>query len=477
MVMGTMRREAEVVIVGGGPGGYVAAIRAADLGREVVLVEERERLGGVCLIEGCIPSKALIHVVEIIHEAKTAAGFGVRFQDPEVDLGKVRSHVQSVVDGLTGGLGGLLARRGVEVIQGRAHLDRKGAVFVEGDHSMVLDYRDLILATGSRPNPLPAGLDLPLWTAADALAIREVPRRLVVVGGGFVGLELALVYAGLGAEVTLVEFYPRLLPGADDDLVDIMYRSVRKRLGGILVGSKVTDISASGSDGYVVTVSHDGESRTIEADQVLVSVGRTPNSADIGLEKLGIQTDDRGHVPTDEQCRTDAPHVYAIGDLAPGPMLAHKASREGKVAAEAIAGHKSAFDNRAIPAAVFTDPELAWTGLTEKEARAAGIEHAVGRFPLKALGRARAMGRKDGLAKIIYDPKSNLVLGLGLVGPQASELIAEGTLALEMGATLEDLMVTIHPHPTLSEVIMEAAEVAAGAPTHVDPAKPSVSKE
>jgi dihydrolipoamide dehydrogenase len=470
MVMGSLREEAEVAIVGGGPGGYVAAIRAADLGKEVVLVEERDRLGGVCLLEGCIPSKALINAVEIIQSAREAEKMGLTFKDLAVDPNGLRDWTKRVVDGLSKGVDVLLKKRGVEVVKGRARLVNNKSLQLEGGDVSGIDFRDCILATGSRAVELPAAVDLPVWTSKEALELREIPERLLVIGGGYIGLEMGSLYAGLGSKVTVVEFMPSLLTGPDPDLTQVVVKSCEKRFESIYVESKVVGIEKT-SDGFVVEVDHKGESVKHECDRVLVSVGRRPNSDGLGLENTEIKLDDRGFVQIDEECRTAEEHIYAIGDITPGPMLAHKASREAKVAAEVIAQHHSAFDNRAIPAVVFTDPEIAWAGITEKEAGDRGMNVKVGRFPLRALGRARTMGRTEGFAKVISDAGSGLVLGVGLVGPHASDVISEGTLALEMGATLEDLLVTIHPHPTISEAIMEAAEVASGSPVHILPPK------
>ncbi len=467
MVMGSLHQETEVAIIGAGPGGYVAALRAADLGKEVVLIEERERPGGVCLLEGCIPSKTLIHAVELVEEAKSAGRMGLSFGEPRVDLDGLRGWTDAVIEALSGGVRTLLKKRGIELLQGRARFTGSHSLEIESGGGV--DFRHCIIATGSSIHTLPAAYEKPVWSSAEALRLPSVPESLLVVGGGYIGLEMGLVYAGLGSRVTMVEFSPRLLMGADTDLVDIMVQSARKRLEDVLVESKVTGIERT-SAGFAVRVEHAGEARTLEVSQVLVAIGRQPNTANLGLEHTAIRPNERGVIPVDEALRTAEPHIHAIGDVSPGPMLAHKASREGKVAAEVIAGHKSAFDNRAVPAVVFTDPEIAWTGLTEREAQEQGRRVNVGRFPLRALGRARALGRTEGLTKVLSDPDSGLVLGVGLVGPQASELIAEATLAVEMGATLEDLMVTIHPHPTLSESIMEAAEVAAGAPIHIPPA-------
>ncbi len=470
MVMGSLRQEAEVVVIGAGPGGYVAALRAADLGKEVMLIEERDRLGGVCLTEGCIPSKTLIHVVGLAAAARDASKAGLTFDNLTIDPKGLREWTESVVEGLTKGIGGLLKRRGVEVIHGRARFDGPKTLAIEGSDVSGVDFRNCIIATGSRINELPPGYDFPMWTSAEALKVPEIPERLLVVGGGYIGMELGQVYAGLGSRVTTVELFPRLLAGADDDLVDVVVKNCERQFEAIQLDSKVVGVEKTAS-GFAVTIDHKGDKHTEEFNQVLVAIGRRPNTDKLGLDTAGIVPNDRGLIEVSAEGRTNVPHIYAIGDVTPGPALAHKASREAKVVAEVIAGQPSAFDNSAIPAVVFTDPELAWAGLTEREAKEKGINVGVGRFPLKALGRARTMGRTDGLAKIIFDPDSKLVLGVGMVGSHASELIAEGTLALEMGATLEDLMVTIHPHPTLSEAILEAAEVAAGSAVHVPPTK------
>jgi dihydrolipoamide dehydrogenase len=470
MVMGSLKQEAEVAVIGGGPGGYVAAIRAADLGKEVLLIEERDRLGGVCLLEGCIPSKALINAVELVNSAREAKKMGITFKDIAIDLQGLQGWKNRVVDGLSKGVDMLLKKRGVEVVRGRARFTGPKSLAVEGGEVSGVDFRHCIIATGSRVAELPAAEGVPVWTSTEALELREIPETLLVIGGGYIGLEMGLVYAGLGSKVTVVEFMPSLLTGPDPDLTQVVVKSCEKRFESIQVDSKVTGIEKT-SSGFAVTVESMGETSKQEYGAVLVAVGRKPNSENLGLDSTKVVVNERGFIETDEECRTADQNIYAIGDVTTGPMLAHKASREAKVAAEVIAQHQSAFDNRAIPAVVFTDPEIAWSGLTEQEAQAQGLNFKVGRFPLRALGRARTLGRTDGLAKIISDAESGLILGVGLVGPQASELIAEGTLALEMGATLEDLMVTIHPHPTLSEAVMEAAEVAAGAGVHVLPPK------
>jgi dihydrolipoamide dehydrogenase len=468
--MGSLKQETEVAVIGGGPGGYVAAIRAADLGKEVTLIEERERLGGVCLIEGCIPSKALINAVELAESARHAGKLGLTFQDMKFDVDVLRQWTDSVVSDLTKGISGLFKRRGIEVIRGRARFEDRKTLAIEGSEVSGLEFKHCVIATGSRINEIPAQYDLPVWSSAEALKLPEIPGRLLVVGGGYIGLEMGLVYAGLGSKVTVAEFFPRLLLGADPDLVNVVVKNCERRFESIMTESKVVGMEKT-SAGYAVEVEQGGKKDKHEFDQVLVAVGRRPNTDDIGLEKTKVKVNDQGSIEVDERCRTDEPGIYAIGDVAPGPMLAHKASREGKVAAEVIAKHPAAFDNRAIPAVVFTDPEISWVGITEQEAEEQGVKVEVGRFPLKALGRARAIGQVEGFVKILVDPDSTRVVGMGMVGPHASELIAEGALAIEMGATLEDVMVTIHPHPTLSEAIAEAAEVAAGCPVHIDTGK------
>ena len=466
MVMGSPAQETQVVVVGGGPGGYVAAIRAADLGKEVLLVEERESLGGVCLLEGCIPSKTLIHTVEVLHAAEEARKMGLAFSDLKIEVEDLRSWTRSVVADLSKGVAGLLKKRGVEVVRGRARFESRHTLAVEGGDVPRITFKQCILATGSRPAGLPGGDGLGLWSARDALSVPDIPPRLLVVGGGYIGLELGLVYAGLGSRVTVAELLPNLLTGCDPDLVQVVQRAARKRVDDILLEAKVGGIERT-SAGYAVRIEHRGETKTHEFERVLVAVGRRPNTDDLGLEKTAIRPDRQGFVPVDDRLRTAETGIHAIGDITPGPMLAHRASHQGKVAAEIIAGRPAAFDVRSVPAVVFTDPEIAWTGLTETEARAKGVEVNVGKFPLAALGRAKGMGRADGFAKVLADPRTGLILGAAVVGPHASDLIAEAALAIEMGATLEDIVGTIHPHPTLSEVLMEAAEVAAGMPVHI----------
>lgn len=464
MVMGSLRQEAHLVVVGGGPGGYVAALRAADLGLEVVLVDERERPGGTCLLEGCIPSKALIHAVGVAEAARHGQDFGLTVQGLQLDPGRLRAWKDGIVDRLSQGVAGLLRQRGIEVIHGRARFTGPHSLdLVEGDLAGI-DFRQAIVATGSRP-VIPPGIE-GTWTAREALDIPEVPGRLLVIGGGYIGLEIGSIYAGIGSRVTVVEMAETLVPGADEDISRVLHKRLLRTLEAVHLKTRVATV-VPGRDGFEATLEGPGGSRKEHFDQVLVAVGRRPNTDDIGLDRAGVALDARGFVVVDEQRRTSVPHILAIGDITPGPMLAHKASREGKVAAEVLAGRPSAFDHHAIPAAAFTNPEVAWTGLTEQEARREGIEHAVARFPLTALGRAWTTGDTEGFSKVLHDPRTGRVLGQAIVSPMASELIAEGTLALEMGATLEDLVGTIHPHPTFSELTLEAAEAAGGLPIHV----------
>jgi dihydrolipoyl dehydrogenase len=472
MVMGSLREETQVVVIGSGPGGYIAALRLADLGKNVLLVEKRDRPGGTCLLEGCIPSKTLINAVEIKEAALSAEQFGIKLTGMEIDPARLLSWTDDVVQGLSDGIKSLLKRRDVTVIQGHARFTSPTSLAIEGGEVSGIDFEQAIIATGSSLNQLPEGIVKSVWSSADALRLPKIPESLLVVGGGYIGLEMGLVYQGLGSSVSVVEFFPRLLAGADHDLVDVMVKQVSNRLEEIMVESKVLairEVDVAGSTGFDVDIETNGKTISKHYEQVLVAIGRRPNTDNIGLENTKIQTDDKGFIMTNETCCTSEPNIYAIGDATQGPMLAHKASREGKVAAEVIANGDAEMDNRAIPAVVFTDPEIAWSGLTEREAEEQGIKINVGKFPLSALGRARTLGRTDGLVKVIADPDTDLILGVGIVGPMASELIAEGTLAIEMGATLEDIMVTIHPHPTLSEAFAEAAEVAAGAAIHINP--------
>ena len=457
--------DTDVVVIGAGPGGYTAAFHAADLGLQTILVDLHERPGGVCLHVGCIPSKALLHVSSVLQQAAHASSMGVEFGKPRVDIDRVREWKNEIVDKLTGGLGQIAKMRGVQFVQGRAVFENSGQLRVEGKQPATIRFRNAILATGSRPTlfpPFEAESDR-ILDSTSGLEIREVYDRLLIVGGGYIGLEMGTVYAALGSEVTVVELTDGLLPGVDRDLVRPLEKTLRKSFAGIHLETKVTHLEEE-SKGVEVGLEGTVSSSQV-FDAVLVAVGRTPNTDGLKLENTSVRLED-GFVVTDEQCRTTDPAIFAIGDIAGQPMLAHKAFREGKVAAEVAAGKMAAFDNVAIPAVVFTNPEIAWCGLTETEARQEGREIRVAKFPWGASGRALTLGRTDGLTKIVFAAKTQSVLGVGITGPGAGELIAEACLAVEMAAVAEDLVATIHPHPTLSETVMEAAEVLFGHSSH-----------
>ncbi len=460
--------RADLVVLGAGPGGYTAAFRAADLGLEVVLVEKYAALGGVCLNVGCIPSKALLHVARVIDEAADLGEHGVAFGKPRLDLDKLRSWKESVVGRLTGGLAQMAGKRGVRVVRGTARLTGPHELTVAGeDGEATLGFEQAILAAGSRPANLP-GLpadDPRVMDSTAALELAEIPKRLLVVGGGIIGLEMATVYAALGSRLTVVELLDGLIPGCDRDLVRPLERRLEQRYGAAIhVGTRVDSVKAQ-KNGLKVAFAGDDAPGPALFDRVLVAVGRRPNSDRLGLEAAGLEPDERGFLPVDSQQRTRVPHIVAIGDLVPGPMLAHKASHEGKVAAEVAAGEKSGFDARAIPSVAYTDPEVAWVGLTETAAKQNGTAYEVGRFPWAASGRALGMGRGDGLTKILFDPETRRILGAGVVGPSAGDLIAELTLAIEMDCEAADLGLTVHAHPTLSETVAFAAEVFEGTVT------------
>jgi len=463
--------ETDVVVIGAGPGGYAAAFHAADLGLKVTLIDDRKDPGGVCLNVGCIPSKALLHAAQLIEEAKDAGSFGLQFDSPRIDLDRLRKWKSKIVSRLTGGLGQLASRRGVVYLQGRAKFtDRESLEFLAaemGESPVSVRFRHAIIATGSSPSSVP-GIDVDhdrIIDSTGALKLDDIPGSLLVIGGGYIGLELGTVYAALGSSVTVVEMLDGLLPGADRDLVRPLARQIKARFEAVLLKTRVASLETTQKG---VSVTFEGKSsKTREFDKVLVSVGRKPNSSDLGLETSGIRANRQGFVEIDRQCRTGVSNIFAVGDVAGQPMLAHKAMREGKVAAEVISGKKSEFDNLAVPAVVFTHPEIAWAGLTETEAQEKGIDVRIARFPWAASGRALTLNQSDGLTKLILEPDSGRVLGVGIVGPNAGELIAEGTLAIEMAAVAEDLALTIHTHPTLSETIGEAAEVFLGQATHI----------
>jgi dihydrolipoamide dehydrogenase len=468
-----MPSSTHVAVIGAGPGGYAAAFYAADRGMQVTLIDPSQNPGGVCLYRGCIPSKALLHVAEIINEAKHAEAWGVTFGAPKIDVDRMRAFKEKVVNQLTGGLGQLSKQRKVTYIQGTAAFrDAKTLEIraVGGAGTETLTYQYAIVATGSSPARIPGlSIDSPrVMDSTGALELPDIPKSLLVVGGGYIGLELGTVYAAIGTKVTVVEMMPGLLPGADRDLVNILAKRIEKICEAVLLNTKVVSMKET-SGGIAVTFEGAGlgdgpKERTF--DRVLVSIGRKPNAMP-GLEKTKAKVNHRGFIEVDDSRRTAEPSIFAIGDAVGEPMLAHKASHEGRVAVDAIAGERVVFAPAAIPAVVFTDPELAWCGLTETDAQKQKIDVTVARFPWAASGRALTLDRTDGMTKLILHPKSERVLGVGIVGPGAGELISEGVLAVEMGANARDVSLSIHPHPTLSETVMESAEVFFGHATHV----------
>ena len=468
-----MSSTSHVVVVGGGPGGYAAAFYAADLGMQVTLVDPAENPGGVCLYRGCIPSKALLHVAKLLDEAKHAEAWGVVFGAPTIDLNRLRGFKEKVVNQLTGGLGQLSRQRKISYVRGTAAFRDAQSLEVtgEGGRTTPISFDYAIVATGSRPATVP-GLSIQsprLMDSTGALELPDIPQSLLVVGGGYIGLELGSVYAALGTRVTVVEMTGGLLPGADRDLVNVLAKRIEKMCEAVLLNTKVVSMKEAG-EGIAVTFEGEGlgdRPKEQTFDRVLVSIGRRPNGAVPGLDRTKVKVNQRGFIEVNEKLQTAEPSIYAIGDVVGEPMLAHKASHEGRVAVEAIAGEKVAFEPLAIPAVVFTDPELAWCGLTENDAQKEGRKVTVVRFPWAASGRALTLDRPDGMTKLVIDPSTERILGVGIVGPGAGELIAEGVLAVEMGANATDLKMSIHPHPTLSETLMESAEVFFGHATHV----------
>ncbi|HUE17449.1 MAG TPA: dihydrolipoyl dehydrogenase [Planctomycetaceae bacterium] len=460
-----------IAVVGGGPGGYAAAFLAADLGMTVTLIDPELNPGGVCLYRGCIPSKALLHVAKLIEESVQATNWGIDFAAPKIDLVRLRSWKEGMVKKLTGGLGILSKQRKVHYVQGRAAFESSTTLRVTksdgSEESLTFDR--IIIATGSRPAIVPTlKLDtLRMMDSTGALNLEDIPGTLLVVGGGYIGLELGSVYAALGTRVTVVEMLPGLLPGADRDLVLPLHKRLEKLFDGILLNTTVASVRDEGTGIRATLKAQDGNTQEKVFDRVLVSVGRKPNSEIPGLDKTHVQVGPRGFIQVNKQLQTDDPAIFAIGDVVGEPMLAHKASHEGRVAVEAIAGHKVAFEPNAIPAVVFTDPEVAWCGLTETQAQKENREIKVAKFPWAASGRAVTIDRPEGMTKLLFDPQTERVLGVGIVGAGAGELIAEGVLAVEMAALASDVAMTIHPHPTLSETVMESAEVFFGTSTHI----------
>ncbi len=461
----------KIAVVGGGPGGYAAAFLAADLGMSVTLIDPEANPGGVCLYRGCIPSKALLHVAKLIEESHQAKNWGIEFADPKIDLARLRSWKESVVKKLTGGLGQLSKQRHVQYMQGRAGFENPTTLRVtkSGGGEESLSFDRVILATGSRPAVVPTlKLDSPrMMDSTGGLNLEDIPGSLLVVGGGYIGLELGSVYAALGTRVTVVEMLAGLLPGADRDLVVPLHKRLEKTFEAIWLNTTVASVKEEGNAIRATFEGSDVKEREKVFDRVLVSVGRKPNSEIPGLENTQVRVGPRGFIQVNKQLQTDDPSIYAIGDVVGEPMLAHKASHEGRVAVEAIAGHKVAFEPNAIPAVVFTDPEVAWCGLTETQAEKENREVKVAKFPWAASGRAITLDRPEGMTKLLIDPETERVLGVGIVGAGAGELIAEGVLAIEMSALASDVALSIHPHPTLSETVMESAEVFFGTSTHV----------
>ncbi|HAB53837.1 MAG: dihydrolipoyl dehydrogenase [Ignavibacteria bacterium RIFOXYB2_FULL_35_12] len=466
-----MNSKTNLVVIGAGPGGYAAAFLAADLGMNVTLIDKEKNPGGVCLYRGCIPSKAFLHVAKLINETHEAKDWGVEFSEPKINLEKLRDWKSSVVSKLTGGLGQLSKQRKINYLQGKASFINSSTLKIEKQNGEVenFSFDKAIIATGSIIATIPA-LQIKssrVLNSSTALDLPLIPKSLLVIGGGYIGLELGSVYSVLGTKVSVVEMMPGLLPGADRDLVIHLSKRLEKSFDKIMLDSKVVEMKEE-SDGLQVKIQNkNDEIAEQKYDYVLMSIGRKPDTSGLGLENTKVKVNQRGWITVNEQLRTDDANIYAIGDIVGEPMLAHKASHEGRVAVEVIAGHKVAFGPKAIPAVVFTDPEIAWAGLTETQAREKEIKYEAAKFPWSASGRATTLGRMDGVTKILIDPETQRILGVGICGPGAGELIAEGVLAIEMGANLTDLKLTIHPHPTLSETLMETAEIFFGQSTHV----------
>lgn len=467
---GTADLETEVVVLGSGPGGYTAAFRAADLGKKVVLIERYANIGGVCLNVGCIPSKALLHTAEIINEAQEFAKHGVKFGTPEIDINAIREHKDSIIGKLTTGLKGLAKQRKVQILQGYGRFSSANTIEVEmADGSkQTVKFANCIIAAGSSVTKLPfiPWHDPRVMDSTDALNLPEIPKRMLVVGGGIIGLEMATVYNALGASITVVELSPGLIPGADRDIVKPLHNRIKGLYENIYLNTKVTAIEPT-DEGLVCRFEGKDAPAQDTFDRVLVAIGRSPNGKLIDAAKAGVFVDSYGFIPVDKQMRTNVPHIFAIGDIVGQPMLAHKATHEGKVAAEVIAGHKAYFDAKTIPSVAYTDPEIAWMGKTEEQCKAEGIAYSKGVFPWAASGRALSLDRSEGMTKVLFDKENGQIIGAGIVGVKAGELIAEAVLALEMGADAHDIGLTIHPHPTLSETLNFAAEVAEGTCTDI----------
>jgi dihydrolipoamide dehydrogenase len=456
----------EVVVIGSGPGGYTAAFRAADLGKKVTLIEYYDKIGGVCLNVGCIPSKALLHAAKVINEAKESAEMGLSFGKAEIDHKKLRAWVEKqTINRLTSGLSGLAKQRKVEILQGRAEFvsNIELAVTKADGSSTTVKFENAIIAVGSRPVKLPFLPDDPrVMDSTGALELNDIPGELLVIGGGIIGMELGTVYDALGSAVSVVELMDTILLGVDKDLSNPLFKRMQKRFKAIMLETKVTKVEAKSDGLYVTFEGKEAPSAPVRYDRILSCVGRTPNGREVKATNAGVTVDERGFIPVDKQMRTNIANIYAIGDVVGNPMLAHKAMPEGKVAAEVIAGKKHYFEPKCIPSVAYTDPEVAWTGLTEIEAKKQNIDYVKGVFPWLASGRSLSLGREEGITKVLMDKKNHTIIGGGIVGPGAGDLIAELALAMEMGCDVEDLALTIHPHPTLSETICQAAEILDG---------------
>ena len=462
------KKHIDILVIGSGPGGYAAAFRAADLGREVIIVDKDPTLGGVCLNRGCIPSKTLLHIAKVLEETESLKKMGVSFAKPKIDINTVRDWKNKIINQLSGGIAQMAKARKVETIEGVATFisDKEIQVERKSDKENIT-FDHCIIAAGSSSSRIP-GIPFDnknVLTSKTALDIEKIPKNLLVIGGGYIGLEMGTVFNALGADVSIAEFLPNLLPGADPDLVKPLARKLKKHFDEIHLSTKIVDVKPSKPNGLIVTMEKDGKTTTKKFDQVLVSVGRKPNTKNIGLENTTIKTNTKGFIEVDKQQKTNVKNIYAIGDIAGDPMLAHKATHEGKVAAEVICGLPAAFDAKAIPAVIFTDPEIAWVGITESEAKEKSIPYEKGEFPWAASGKSLAIGRNEGKTKIIFDPITKRTIGVGIVGPNEGDLISEGALAIEMGADAEDISLTVHPHPTLGETFANAAEVFEGTVT------------
>lgn len=473
MVMGDMEMNTDLLVIGAGPGGYGAAFRAADLGLDVIMVDSFSRPGGVCLHKGCIPSKTYLHLAEVILDAKRAKRMGISFAEPQIDLPAIRAWKDRVVNSMTEGLEKLAGQRGILLVHGLARFESSNSVRLEGAEFSRIRFKHAIIATGSRPLELPGVAFAPgsrIMDSAAALNLSDIPKSLLVIGGGYVGLELGSVYAALGSQVTLIEREDRLLAQVDADLVLPLQKRVSKLFAGVHLGVKLENITAN-ETAAEATFTLDGKTESHSFDRILVAIGRIPNSDELALENTKATLDSRGYIVINDRQQTADEHLFAVGDVTGGIMLAHKATREGRVAAEVIGGKNSSFDALAIPAVVYTDPQISWCGLTEQQATAGNIPYIIQKFPWKYSGRAQTMGMTDGFTKLVTEPETGRILGVGITGRNAEGLIGEAALAIEMGALAEDLALTIHPHPTLPETVAEAAEIFQGSPTHLLPSQ------